>query len=113
MDIISTKAVEVSIHAVSPELILSTPIKTGSVGPPAHTDCTDKVKAPQKIQRDHAFIKANPPLGLNGTRVPFARADAYDLRQLEDENLSIADLAGVCGFGDGLDHLLEQRIIDG
>jgi len=32
MVIISTRAVEVSIHAVSPELILSVPIKNGSVG---------------------------------------------------------------------------------
>ena len=32
MDIISTKAVEVSIQAVSPALILSAPIRMGAVG---------------------------------------------------------------------------------
>jgi hypothetical protein len=60
MDIISTKAVEVSIQAVSPELILSTPIKTGSVGPSAHADGIDNVKAAKKIHRDNLLVKANP-----------------------------------------------------
>jgi hypothetical protein len=61
MDIISTKAVEVSIQAVSPELILSAPIKTGSVGPSAHADCIDNVKAAKKTDRDNLLVKANPP----------------------------------------------------
>src|SRR3984957_11012494 len=112
MDIISTKAVEVSIHAVSPELILSTPVKKGSVGPSAHAHCTDNVKAPKKVHRDNLFVKENPPVSLNGTGVPFAGADAYDLLEIEDENLSVADLAGLRRFGDSLDHLLEQRIVD-
>src|ERR1700722_10267797 len=56
--------------------------------------------------------RKNPPVSLNGTGVPFAGADAYDLLEIEDENLSVADLAGLRRFGDSLDHLLEQRIVD-
>jgi hypothetical protein len=42
-----------------------------------------------------------------------AGADADDLFEFEHENLAIADLAGVRGFLDRFDHLVEQFGLDG
>jgi len=41
-----------------------------------------------------------------------AGADANNLFELEHENLAVADLAGVRGFLDRLDHLFEQFRLD-
>jgi hypothetical protein len=56
--------VEVSIQAVSPELILSTLIKVGSVGAAAvsaHAICIDNIKTPRMANRDNLLISANLP----------------------------------------------------
>jgi hypothetical protein len=71
----STKAVEVSIQAVSPALILSTLIKKGSVGAEtaaaaagaldassAQAACVDMVSSARSTHRDSIFINANLPL---------------------------------------------------
>src|SRR5688500_4766347 len=45
-------------------------------------------------------------------RADFAGADANDLQQVEDEDLAVADLAGVRGLLDRLDHALGQSVVD-
>src|SRR5437899_11105353 len=40
----------------------------------------------------------------------FAGADAYDLLQVVNKNLAVADLAGACGGLDGLDHALDEFV---
>jgi hypothetical protein len=42
-----------------------------------------------------------------------AGADADDLLQIEDEDLAVADLAGVGGLLDRLDDLVEKIVLDG
>src|SRR5262245_9485512 len=38
--------------------------------------------------------------------VGFAGADAYGVIEVENEDLAVADLAGLCRAGDGVDHLV-------
>src|SRR5688572_25782908 len=45
---------------------------------------------------------------LQRRRIGLAGADANDFFQVEDEDLSVADLAGIGGLLDGLDRLLEH-----
>src|SRR5277367_2145450 len=107
MDIISTKAVEVSIQAVSPALILSTATKVGSS---AHALGADKVTNPRTTHRDNLLIVYSP-LKSNGARVPLARPDAYDVREVEHEDLPVAHPSGLSGFRDHLDHLIDQCVV--
>src|SRR5574340_1820912 len=48
-----------------------------------------------------------------GVLAGFARTDAHDLLQAGDEDLAVADLAGVGGLLDRLDHALQQFGPDG
>src|ERR1700730_12715735 len=109
----STRAVDVSIQAVSPALILSAPINVGSVGAAAaaaaargagcdaldassaHAAGIDNAKTPRKTNRHSLLIDENPPFESNGAGVPLTRPDAHDLRELEDENLSVSHLSGL------------------
>src|SRR5664279_237175 len=43
----------------------------------------------------------------------FTGANAHDLFKVEDENLSVADLPGVGGLFDRLDHALDELGLDG
>src|SRR6266568_6902281 len=107
MVIISTKAVDVSIQAVSPPLILSVPMSCGSVGAAgaaasaaagsaagaavcavaaaeagvssAHAAGMENVNRPSTTNRDSLVINANPPLVLDCVRVAFIRANTDDL----------------------------------
>src|SRR5258707_8149246 len=110
MVIINTKAVEVSIQAVSPELILSVPMSCGSVGAAAaasaaapsaaagaavcavgaaeagvssaHAAGMEKVNKPSTPIRDNLVINANPLYSfLDFGRVAFIRANKDHLRQ--------------------------------
>src|SRR3972149_5414409 len=49
---------------------------------------------------------------LDCSGVGFAGAYAHDLFQVENENLAIADLAGIGGFLDRLEHALEHVGVD-
>src|SRR5450432_679141 len=140
MVIINTNAVEVSIQAVSPELILSVPMSVGSVGPAgaaaagadesagagaaawaldgaeagvssAHAAGMESVKRPRTANRKILVINANPLLDC--LSVPLVGANAYDLREIEDKNLSVADLAGLGRIGNRFDDLVSQRVVDG
>ena len=50
--------------------------------------------------------------GLNGVGIGFAGTDADSLFQIHYENLAVADLAGVGGLGDGLDHAIQILVVD-
>src|SRR3981189_3433535 len=108
MVIISTNAVDVSIQAVSPELILSVPISVGSVGATgaaaasvapgaaeslatdaaaggavagvssAHTGLTENNKSPKVANRRTLVINANPLSVLDCICAPLIRANAHD-----------------------------------
>src|SRR5688572_4490293 len=56
-----------------------------------------------------SFLIAFP---LERRHIGFAGADADDLLEVEDEDLAVADLAGIGGLLDGLDRLLEQFGLD-
>src|SRR4029077_2163650 len=100
MVIIKTSAVEVSIHAVSPELILSVPTRVGSVGAAgaaaaasaaagaaagaaeagvssAHEGLTENNNSPRTANRNILVINANPLTLLDCICAPLIRADAH------------------------------------
>ena len=52
-------------------------------------------------------------ISLERFRAGLAGADADHLFEIENENLAVADLAGVRGFFDCLNDLLEQLGLDG
>src|SRR5205823_6403307 len=45
-------------------------------------------------------------------RTGLAGANAYDLFEVEDEDLAVADLPRIGGFFDGLDDAIEQVVLD-
>src|SRR5215468_4049716 len=142
----STSAVEVSIHAVSPLLILSTPTTWGVSGAggadaaaaasalgasPALVSAAEAagaavggaagaaagafwsgalscaVTSPHTATTPISAINASNrfmmfPLESIGTGL--AGPDAHDLLEVEDEDLAVADLSGIRGLLDGLDH---------
>jgi hypothetical protein len=121
MVIINTSAVEVSIQAVSPELILSTPMSCGSVGAgaasgavaaagacswgaadaaglgvsSAHAAGIENVNKLKRTNRSSVVFNANPPLVLNCTGTALTGANANDLREVGDEYFPVAHFAGL------------------
>ncbi len=57
--------------------------------------------------RLNLIIDATP---LNGAGVPLARPDAHHVRERENEYLAIAHFAGVRGFLNRIDHLIDQCV---
>lgn len=129
MVIINTNAVEASIHAVSPELILSTPTSCGSVGAgaasgaaagacscggadaalgasSAHAAGIVNANKLKSTNRGSLVFNANPSLVLNCTATALTGANANDLREVGDENFAVADFAGLGGLDDCFDHLV-------
>ena len=130
MVIINTNAVEASIQAVSPELILSTPTSCGSVGAgaasgaaagacscggadaaalgasSAHAAGIENVNKLKRTNRDSVVFNANPPLVLNGTGTALTGANANDLREVGDEYFPVAHFAGLRGLDNRLDDLV-------
>src|SRR6185295_3800070 len=115
MVIISTRAEEVIIQAVSPEF-------SGSLGASA-AKAAPAVIASMPILASVAkpaffkfsiFIFQSPLwtaaslLGLQRVTIRFAGADTHDLFKRRDENLSVADLAGLRFRGDRVDHRVEH-----
>src|SRR6185312_2003026 len=150
MVISNTSAVDVSIQAVSPLLILSTPTSCGEVGAggaaaaagaPASAfagsallsaaagaaagavaaggvvaallSCANTAppaqSAPMTASNANDRFMMSP---LERTGTGLAGPDAHDLFELENEDLAVADLAGVGGFFDRLDHAVEQVAFD-
>src|SRR5450631_309012 len=140
MVIINTSAVEVSIQAVSPELILSTPMSCGSVGAgaasgaaagaavacswgaadaaapgasSAHAAGIENVNKLKRTSRDSVVFNANPPLVLNCTGTALTGANANDLREVGDEYFPVAHFAGLGRLDECLDYLVGQGVLDG
>ena len=44
-----------------------------------------------------------------GRVIGFAGADAHRMVEVDDEDLAVTDLAGLCGTGDGFDGLVDLR----
>src|ERR1043165_86399 len=124
--IISTSAVEVSIHATSPlfgvgagaaaaaaGFASSFFASAAAAGLSAALSCasTAPVKATHTAMATHvnsffiAFSSERRCIGLAG-------ADADDFFERHDEDLAVADLAGIGRFLDRLDHLLEHLVLD-
>jgi hypothetical protein len=61
----------------------------------AHAAGIDSAKTPRKTNRHSLLIDENPPFESNGAGVPLTRPDAHDLREFEDENLSVSHLSGL------------------
>src|ERR1700722_13962879 len=115
-----TKATEASIHAVSPELILSKPTRAGSVGagcaagacvaaaggasagaaPAAvagasspRTADSGSISKTRQTRRNSLVFNVNP-LWLNCAGASFTRANPHGLHEVEDENLAVAHGSG-------------------
>src|SRR6185437_5258010 len=154
MVISNTSAVDVSIQAVSPLLILSTPTSCGEVGAGgAAAGAAAAAGAPASAFAGSALLSAaagaaagavaaggvvaallscantappaqSAPMTASNANDRFmmfplerigtglAGPDAHDLFELENEDLAVADLAGVGVFFDRLDHAVEQVAFD-
>src|SRR5688500_11301398 len=121
-----TSAVHTSIQATSPLLGVGAGAAAGfassffasaaaagfSAGAPALSCAsTAPVKATHTTNASHAN-KLLIAFSLKRRRIGFTGADADDLLKRHDENLAVADLAGVRRPFDRLDHLLEQLVLD-
>src|ERR1700677_390636 len=134
----STRAVDVSIHAVSPALNLSPDtsagaLSTGAAGAAAEAsaataeEAVAASEAPEAVPEGSsayasgahkADISRNKPirrliipsLPLNCTRVPLAGPDPHDLRQCEHKDFSVAHLSRVRRLLDRLYQRLQHGI---
>src|SRR5438105_7132318 len=113
MVIISTRAEEVIIQAVSPAFSGSL---VAAHAPPA---VTASVPRPASAARPAFFIfsifimsfpfwTAFSLSALQRVTIRFAGADTHDLLERRDEYLSVADLAGLCFRGNRVDHRVEH-----
>src|SRR5581483_7045549 len=76
-----------------------------ALAPAAHARATMIIKSATRC-----FIFVSP---LQRFRADFTGANAHDLLEIEDEDLSVADLSRVGGLLDGLDGALEEVVADG
>jgi len=108
-----TSAVDVSIQAVSPELMT---LNFCMAGPGMVSAMAGNVQhKAANPAADIVFFNMRFPRLSKSHRVDtgFTGTDTHDLLQVEYENLAVADLAGTSRFFDGFDHLIEQGIVDG
>src|SRR3546814_683214 len=122
----STRTVDVSIHAVSPELIAETAASTaGASAAGAAASCarattgarTAAEAAPRRPSEvanlENCIGKLpNRPL-LQRFCVGFAGPDTHGLLDRKDEDLAVADLAGLGGCRDRIDRLFDEVRRDG
>src|SRR4051812_14959337 len=126
-----TRSVEVSIHATSPLFGVGAGLASSffasaagafassffasaeGLASGAALSCANvrpaKASASMTARNAQIFVIA---FSLERRRIGLAGADANDLRKIEHEDLAVADLAGVRGFLDRLDRLLEQLRLD-
>src|ERR1700679_2221572 len=119
MVISSTSALEVSIHAVSPELSGSGGAFAASAGVARASAASPPNPASATRFQFTMFILCSPdakfrncpkfPMPLKRVVVGLAGADAHDLLESGDEDLAVAHLAGFRFGGDRLDHGLRHR----
>src|SRR4051794_6241043 len=102
MVIISTSAVLVSIHAVSPVSTLGVAASSANAGTAASR--TGSSAASLQGVRDRCIIILDFRCSISECLgVDFAGADTDGALQFHDEDLAVADLAGVRRLGDRLD----------
>src|SRR5688572_20020529 len=116
----STRAAEVRIHAVSPLSICETGAATaGAAGATAAgaAGCwASAAVAPAarrtsvSIDRLSRFTRVSFRRVLQGRLVAFARADADGGLHRRDEDLAVADVAGLRGRGDDLGDLVDDLV---
>src|SRR4029450_6336636 len=116
MVIISTRAVEVSIQAVSPVSSLGF---SSAASASAGSSSVPAAPRPASSGLSLSFIVYVPWIvawftdaGSQRLGAGLAGADADRLLDAGDEDLAVADLAGAGGLADGLDRALDQRIVD-
>src|SRR5437764_13112805 len=114
MVIISTRPLAAIIQAVSAGSILDA-VACAKAALGAHTSASPQLMRPSMlclVMISHLI--AHPCVRfafvcsarLKGVHVGLARPDAHRLLDGQDKNLSVADLAGFCCRGDGLDHFV-------
>src|SRR5690349_14929713 len=118
----STSAVDVSIHATSPlfgvgagAAVAAGAAAAAAAGaaPAAGLSCANVgAQRPATLSRARMAKSFFIVFSSESLRAGLAGADSDDLFEIEDEDLSVPDLAGVGGFLDRLDGLLEQRVLD-
>src|SRR5690554_1104192 len=104
----STSTVEVSIQAVSP---VSRPVCWARVA--VGRLIRPSGKAHRRARKLNFIGISSCDRRLQRVGTGLAGADAYRLLQVDDEDLAVADLAGVGGLDDGLDGALDQIVVQG
>src|SRR5262245_61624863 len=137
MVIISTSAVAEIIQAVSAASIFGGGAVSASAG--TQPSAMEKAAMPQNARTGNAFVVIDSPLVgrlrwrcspstgakppgptraasnrvLQSVRIGLAGADAHRALDSVDENLAVADLAGLGGVGNGVHHLVDLVVVDG
>src|SRR5574338_673702 len=123
MVIISTRAVEVSIHEVSPLSSLglaASSAKALSASPAMMAATAAAIASNGSARRARKAASAgrscvnrfNIPSLLDRFFVLFAGADAHGAGHLRDEDLAVADVLGARGLDDCLDDRFDQTVLD-
>src|SRR4029079_18981303 len=120
-----TSTVATIIHAVSPLFGTGAGAAAGAAGVAASAAGavavsaafassakagTDSATVPHKARSIRIFLIMT--FSLKRLRAGFAGADADNLFQVEHEDLAVADLPGIGGLLDSLDHLIQQFGLD-
>src|SRR5512147_588703 len=123
MVIISTSAVEVSIHDVSPlsslglaassaKALSARPTMTAATAATtANSENTRRARKAAWAGRSCVF-RVNIPLLLDRFFVLLAGANAHGAGHVGDEDLAVADVLGARGLDDRLDDRFDQAVLD-
>src|SRR3990167_3270658 len=110
----STRAVEVIIQAVSPELRTGAATSSAAI---ARLGITRDNRAPSPANLRRVILFSPGALGLwrrlNRVGIGFAGTDANRLFQIDHEDLAVTDLAGVGGLGYRLDNPVQILVVNG
>ena len=74
--------------------------------------CCDAARGPARPAKVKDFGTPCSAVPLQRVGACFTGPDPYRLLEIEHEDLAVADLAGIGGFFDRLDHLLEHFALD-
>src|SRR5690606_25980899 len=109
----STRAVEVSIQAVSPEFRVA--VSSWAMARPEKPR-DNRAPSPANFRRVmvvYSWGGVGSEGALDRVGTGFAGTDADGLLQVDDKDLAVADLAGIGRLADGLDDAVELVIVDG
>src|SRR5450830_1339315 len=111
MVINSTRAVDVSIHAVSPELRTGAATSSAAM---ARLGITMDNRAPSPANLRRVILFSPGALGFGGldcVGIGFAGTDANSLFQIDHKDLAVTDLAGVGCLGYRLDNPVKILVV--